>query len=93
MNALSPMSFGQRAALALAAVATSGTLTASMLTLFDNASPSLWLAPSPDVLEAVSRCDQLRERLPREMCLRRVVASHGARAQQQLAALSAPAER
>ncbi len=73
----------RRIAAAVAATTTTAALVGSLLLTFDAASPTLWLAPSPQVLELVSRCDTLPTRHAREECARTVVAVLLQRRQQQ----------
>jgi hypothetical protein len=63
----------QRAGVAGMALSAAGAITLSVLALFDQSAPEYWLAPSPEVLEAASRCDSLADRLPRQMCRQRLV--------------------
>lgn len=50
------------------------TILAGVLALFDRAGPTQWLHASPEVLELVSRCDELPGRAARDRCARDVVA-------------------
>jgi hypothetical protein len=64
----------ERSAIAVAATLATGTLGACVLALFHHAGPELWLAPSQQVMESAAHCDALRERKPREQCLKQLVA-------------------
>ena len=59
-----------RFAIALAAgTATTGLFSAVLLS-FDAAAPSVWLAPSPQVMELAADCDRKPDRSNRERCRR-----------------------
>ena len=58
---------------AVAAAVTSFGSLAAMLARFEIASPRKWLAPAPDMLELVVRCEVIPQRDEREQCTRRVV--------------------
>jgi len=64
---------------AFAAFATTGVLTASILGLFEQASPDVWLAATPELLAEVSRCEQIAGRVQRTDCINAVVVAHASR--------------
>lgn len=66
----SPRTLGRRhrLAAAVAAVAATTALLSALLVTFDKASPELWLAPSPELMEAAAACERLDSRAAREHC-------------------------
>ena len=65
----------QRLAAALAATTVTVGIGAAVLLSFDAASPDIWLAPTPEVMELAAGCDRLTERQARETCLQQLVAA------------------
>jgi hypothetical protein len=65
-----------RIACAGAALAVTGILTASLLGLFHQASPSRWLAPTPELMELAATCQALPGRGDRLHCTRTIVAAY-----------------
>lgn len=64
-----------RLACAGAALTVTGVLTASLLGLFHQASPTRWLAPTPELMELAATCQALPGRGERLRCTRAVVAT------------------
>ena len=62
-----------RAVVALATAFVSLGSFTLLLAGFDKASPTRWLAPTPDLMALVSQCDTLPTRATREACTRQVV--------------------
>jgi hypothetical protein len=60
---------------AAAAATMTTALLAALLLAFELAGPAQWIAPTPDVLESLARCDALRERAARQVCAQQLVAA------------------
>ncbi len=73
-----------RVALVSAAVVTSLGSFALLLRAFDQASPSRWLVPTPELVQLVSTCDAFPDRSARDACARQVVAALLERQQREL---------
>ncbi len=67
--------FRRRIIAAAAALTTTMSIVGALMLTFDAASPTQWLAPSPLVMERVSRCNELPTRRAREDCSTKVVAA------------------
>lgn len=74
----------RRLAAAIAAATASVGVLSAVLLAFHTAGPAVWLAPTPDVLEAAASCDRQPERQAREQCRQQLVAARLAPAQQTL---------
>ena len=74
----------RRLAAAIAAATASVGVMSAVLLAFHTAGPAVWLAPTPDVLEAAASCDRQPERQAREQCRQQLVAARQAPAQQTL---------
>lgn len=74
----------RRLAAAIAAATASVGVLSAVLLAFHTAGPPVWLAPTPDVLEAAASCDRYPERQAREHCRQQLVAAHLAPAPQTL---------
>jgi hypothetical protein len=59
---------------AVAALAVTVVLMASLLGLFHQAAPPNWVSASPELMVLVERCDELPPRAGRERCMQQVVA-------------------
>lgn len=64
---------------AVAAFATTCLLTLTLLGLFDQASPEVWLAATPELLAEVSHCQQLAGRVARADCINAGVVARASR--------------
>jgi hypothetical protein len=65
----------ERLAIAAAALTASGSLVCSLILVFDDASPSTWIAPTQEVVESLDHCDHLAARDAREQCKRALAAA------------------
>lgn len=71
---ISKLSAAHRAGCAFGAAVTTAGLATALLGAFVQTAAPLWLEPSPDVLEQVSRCETMPPRQGREACLQRLAA-------------------
>lgn len=84
-----PLPRRQRIAAIVAAVAASGAIVSTVLLSFDTASPGLWLAPTPEVMELASGCDRQPTRAERDLCKQQIVTAKLARERQPVAVAEA----
>ena len=74
-----------RLAALLAALTVSASIFGALVLSFQSASPDIWLAPTPQLLELASACDRQPARDLRERCRQQLVAA-------QLALLKTPVQ-
>lgn len=71
----SPLSPACRAGCAFGAILSTAGLATALLGAFVQTAAPVWLEPSPELTEQVSRCDTLPPRRGREACLQQLAAA------------------
>jgi hypothetical protein len=84
-----PLPRRQRIAAIVAAVAVSGAIVSTIVLSFGTASPDVWLAPTPEVMELASGCDRQPTRAERDRCKQQIVTARLARERQPVAVAEA----
>ena len=82
LNPIPPARRAVRIFSALAALTTTLSIISALLLSFHAASPDVWLAQTPELLELAADCDRLTLRDAQVRCKQRIVASRLARDRQ-----------